>query len=455
MTPDEVPLPHSAEAERAVLGSLLIDPAAIFKVNDSLRSGDFYVERHGWIYEAMCHLASRRVEVDFVTLCDELDRKNRLAELGGAAYLTGLLGDTPTALNVEFYAEIVERSARDRRLVYVGGQIAALGYDEGMDSNEKEAKAQQWILDATGRSAGSLVSIEEVGSRYYDHVGEMSRRKAEVLGLKTGFPTLDRMLSGLQKGRLYIIAGRPGMGKTSLALSVAMTVASAGGKVGVFSLEMSDLQLMNRWVAAATGIDSQRLMVGKLKDEEWKPFTNAVEEISQRPIYIDDNPILGITSLRSKAKRIYLQHGLDLAIIDYLQLMEPDMASGSSRTREREVALISRGGKVLAKELGIPVMMVCQLNRSVESRSDKHPVLSDLRGSGGLEQDADGVIFVYRDDYYDKESPLKGIAEIDVAKQRDGPTGRVPLLFTKETSLFREAVLEIIDLNIGKGYSAV
>jgi replicative DNA helicase len=445
--PDEI-APHNVEAEKAVLGALQIDPGTIHLVKDFLRSSDFYIERHQWIYEAVCTLTEGRTAVDQVTLCDELERKERLAELGGAAYLTAVVNATPTSLNIEHYAHIVERTARDRMLISAGLEIAELGRDEATDPDEKEARAQQILLDGTSRGSSSIVAIRDVGSRYYDHVAEMRERGAELLGPSTGIPTLDKMLKGLQPSRQYVLAGRPGMGKTGLALGIAMNVAEAGGHVGVFSLEMNDLQLFNRWVAAATDIDSQRLMTGQLRDDEWAPFTHAVEAISQRPIYIDDSPMLGISALRSKAKRIYLQHGLNLVVVDYLQLMDGEN-DGRRENREREISRISWGTKVLARELEIPVLVVCQLNRGVEQRKDKHPMLSDLRESGSLEQNADGVILIYRDEYYNPNTEYPNIAELDVAKQRDGPTGRIPLLFKKETVTFREAKLIREDLNAG------
>jgi replicative DNA helicase len=246
----EIIAPHNVEAERAVLGALQVDPSTLYLVRDFLRSGDFYVERHQWIYEAMCVLVDGHSAVDQVTLCDELERHERLAELGGAAYLTKLVNATPTALNVEHYAHIVERTARSRMLMYAGQEIVRLGLEDELDPDEKEAKAQQILLDKTGRGGSSIVTARDVGGRYYDHVKTMHERGAELLGLATGIPTLDKMLRGLQSGRQYVLAGRPGMGKTGLALGIAMKVAEEDGCVAVFSLEMSDLQLFNRWVAA-------------------------------------------------------------------------------------------------------------------------------------------------------------------------------------------------------------
>lgn len=436
VVPDKM-VPHNVEAEQAVLGALLIDPDAIFKVNTFVRAADFYVERHQWIYDAMLALHERREVIDFVTLCDELARREQLAELGGAAYITALINATPTALNVEYYGHIVERTSILRRLIGAAGEIAALAYEDTDDVDDVVDRAEQILFGVSQRRiARDVMPIRDVISEYYDRIDYLYQHKGETIGVPTGFHNIDKLLGGLQKSDLIIVAARPGMGKTSLMLSIALNAARKyNQRVAIFSLEMSAEQLVQRLISSETGIDSQRLRIGNLRDDEWPIFTQATGALSETMIFIDDTPSISSMQVRTKARRLYAEYGLDLLIIDYLQLMQSDRRS---ENRVQEISFLSRSLKGLARELNIPVMVASQLSRAVEQRNDKHPMLSDLRESGSIEQDADIVAFIYREDYYSPESEQANIAEVIVSKHRNGPTGMVPLFFKKELAQFTE-----------------
>jgi len=436
VVPDKM-VPHNVEAEQAVLGSLLLDPDAIFRVNTFLLGADFYVEKHRWIYESILALHERREAVDLVTLCDELERRGQLAELGGAAYITALLNATPTALNVEHYGRIVERTSTLRRLIGAAGEIAALAYEDTDDVDETVDRAEQILFGVSQRRiARDMMPIRDIVSDYYDRIDYLYQHKDETIGVPTGFRNIDKLLGGMQRSDLIIVAARPGMGKTSLMLSMALNAARKyGQRVAIFSLEMSAEQLVQRLISAETGIDSQRLRIGNLHDDEWPVFTQATGALSDTMIFIDDTPSISAMQVRTKARRLYAEYGLDLLIVDYLQLMQSDRRS---ENRVQEISFLSRSLKGLARELHIPVVVASQLSRAVEQRNDKHPMLSDLRESGSIEQDADIVMFIYRDEYYNQETDQPNIAEIVVAKHRNGPTGMVPLFFKKELAQFLE-----------------
>jgi replicative DNA helicase len=433
--PDKM-MPHNVEAEEAVLGSLLIDPDAIFKVATYLMPADFFIERNGWVYEAILALHDRREAVDFVTLCDDLERHDRLQEIGGAAYITHLINVVPTSIHVEYYGHIVERAAIRRRLIRAATQIAALAYEEGDDVDEAVDRAEQILFGVSQRRlARDLIPIRQVISEYYDRIDYLYRHGDEFIGVPTGFPRIDRLLGGLQRSDLIIVAGRPAMGKTSLALNIAHSAAVKNQRVAIFSLEMSNEQLVQRLIASETGISSHRLRTGKLKEDEWDKFAQATGILSDQHIFIDDTPSISAMQMRTKCRRLHAEHGLDLIIVDYLQLMQGDRRS---ENRVQEISYISRMLKGLARELNVPVMAASQLSRAVEQRGDKHPMLSDLRESGSIEQDADIVMFIYREEVYEPETPMKNIAEIIVSKHRHGPTGTVELYFEKELTRFRE-----------------
>ena len=428
-------LPQNIEAEEAVLGSLLIDPDAIIRVATFLQPDDFYVQRNGWIYDAIRDLHERREPADLVTLTDELDRREQLAEIGGPAHLTGLINATPTSIHVEYYARIVERTAILRRLIDAAGQIAKLAYQDVDEVDEVVDQAESIIFGVSEkRVARELVPIRQVLDEFYDRIEYLSAHQGEMIGIPTGLADLDKLLGGFQRSDLVIIAGRPGMGKTSLALSIALQAARKWDKrVGIFSLEMSNEQVVQRLVSAETGIDSQRLRLGVIHEDEWPVFVQATSLLSDTQIFIDDTPAISAMEMRTKARRIHAEYGLDLLIVDYLQLMRGDFRS---ENRVQEISFISRSLKGLARELNIPVVALSQLSRAVESRHDKRPMLSDLRESGSIEQDADVVMFVYRDELYDPDTEFPNIAEIRVSKHRSGPTGIFSVFFKKELAQF-------------------
>jgi replicative DNA helicase len=378
-------MPHNVEAEEAVLGSLLIDPDAIFKVAAYLTPADFYIERNGWVYEAILALYDRREAVDFITLCDELERHDRLEEAGGAAYVTQLINVVPTSIHVEYYGHIVEHAAVRRRLIRAATEIAALAYKEAEDIDQVVDRAEQVLFGVSQRRlTRDLVPIRQVISEYYDRIDYLYRHGDEFIGVPTGFPHIDRLLGGLQKSDLVIVAGRPAMGKTSLALNIAHNAALKNQRVAIFSLEMSNEQLVQRLIASETGISSHRLRTGKLKENEWDKFAQATGILSDQHIFIDDTPSISAMQMRTKSRRLHAEHGLDLIIVDYLQLMQGDRRS---ENRVQEISYISRMLKSLARELNVPVMAASQLSRAVEQRHDKRPLLSDLRESGCLSGD--------------------------------------------------------------------
>ena len=435
-TPDKM-IPHNVEAEEAVLGSLLIDPEALFRVSPFLKGEDFYIQKNVWIYEAIFTLHERREPIDFVTLCDELERQEQLAEIGGAAYITRLINAVPSAIHVEAYGHIVEQAAIRRRLISAASQIAQLSYQEAEDIDQTIDQAEQALFNVSQRRiTRDLAPIQEIIRRYYDRIEYLYAHQGEPLGVPTGFVDIDRLLGGLQRSDFILIAARPSVGKTSLCLSIARNAARHGQHVAIFSLEMSGEQVVQRIVATETGIDSQRLRLGDLREEEWPLFVQATGKLSDLPLFVDDTPSISALQLRTKARRLHAEHGLDLIIVDYLQLMTGDVRS---ENRVQEVSYISRALKGLARELDLPLVAASQLSRAVEQRSDKRPVLADLRESGSLEQDADVVMFIYRDELYHPETEKQHIADILVRKHRNGPTGVVQLFFREHLAQFLDA----------------
>ncbi len=435
--PDKM-APHNVEAEEAVLGSLLIDPEAIFRVSPFLRPDDFYIVKNGWIYEAILSLHERRQPADFVTVCDELENRGQLEEVGGPAYITYLINAVPTSIHVEAYAHIVERTAIRRRLISAASQIASFAYQEDQNVDEVIDRAESVLFSVSQRRASrDLVPIRQVVADYYDRIAYLYEHRGEPLGVPTGFIDLDRLLGGLQRSDLVIIAARPGVGKTSLMLAIALAAARKyKQKVAIFSLEMSSEQLVQRLMSSETGIDSQRLRLGDLHEDEWPTFVEAAGRLSDTMLFIDDTPGLSAMQLRTKARRLHAEYGLDLIMVDYLQLMSGDFRS---ENRVQEISYISRSLKGLARELNVPLVAASQLSRAVEQRHDKRPILSDLRESGSIEQDADVVMFIYRDEMYNPDTELKNIADIIVAKHRHGPTGTVQLFFRKQLAQFLDA----------------
>ena len=430
--------PQNTEAEEAVLGSILIDPDAIIRIATVLRPEDFYREKHGWVYDTALALHERREPIDFLTVCDELERRGQLDEVGGTAFITTLVNTVPTSIHAEHYARIVERAATRRRLIEAAGSIAGLAYQEADDVEEVVDRAEQILFGVSERRISrELVPIRQVLSEYYDRIEYLTRHQGEMLGVPTGFSDIDKLLGGLQKSDMIILAARPSVGKTSLALSFAHNAAKKyRQRVAFFSLEMSNEQVVQRLISAETGIDSQRLRRGNLNQDEWSRFMKAYNDLSETLIFIDDTPGVSALELRTKARRLHAEVGIDLIVVDYLQLMRGDYRS---ENRVQEISSISRALKGLARELNVPVLAISQLSRGVESRTDKKPILSDLRESGALEQDADVVVFIYRDEMYNENTERPNIADVIVAKHRNGPTGTVALYFRKELAQFLEA----------------
>lgn len=442
-------IPANIDAERAVLGALLIDPDAVIKIASFLRTEDFYRERHGWIYRALIALHERREPADFVTLVDELERQEQLEEIGGPAYITELINSTPTAIYVDYYARIVERTAILRRLIGAAGKIAELAYDEANDVDEVVDRAEQIIFGISeSRIHRDLTPIATIMANVVDQIDFLARNQDTLMGVPTGFIMLDKMLGGFQKSDLIIVAGRPGMGKSSLGLSIAQNAAKRyEARVAVFSLEMSNEQLVQRMLSVESAIDSHRLRLGQVYEEEWPILMEAANTLAASKIFIDDTPGATVMDIRTKARRLYAEHGMDLIIIDYMQLMSGGGTPGRGENRQQEISYISRSLKELARELNVPVVALSQLSRAVESRSDKRPMLSDLRESGSIEQDADVVLFVYREDYYVEDTDRQNIADIIIAKHRHGSTGTVSLFFRKELTQFRDLEIQREELD--------
>ena len=444
-TPIERMPPHSIDAEEAVLGSILIDPEAIFRVSAFLKRDDFYIVKNQWVWDACMALHERREPIDPVTLGRELEGRGQLAEVGGLAYIQQLVNVVPTAIHAEGYGRIVERTALRRRLLAAASEIAQLAYDESEDIDETIDAAEQALFGVSQRRISrDMRPIADVIRDYYDRIEYLYEHRGEPLGIPTGFVDLDKLLGGLQRSDLIIVAARPGVGKTSLMLNMALSAARRfHQRVAIFSLEMSNEQIVQRLISGETGIDSQRLRLGTLEEEEWPLFVQATSALSETLIFVDDTPSISALQLRTKARRLHAEHGLDLIIIDYLQLMTGD---NRSENRVQEISYLSRSLKGLARELNVPVLVASQLSRAVEQRSDKRPVLSDLRESGSIEQDADIVMFIYRDDVYDEDSERRNVAEVIVAKHRNGPTGTVELYFQKNLTQFRNALKRDIAL---------
>lgn len=382
-------IPASLEAERAVLGSLLIDPDAIIKVSNFLRSADFFRERHIWIYDVMLSLHERHEPLDFVTVQDELERREQLQEVGGPAYLTELASSTPTSINVDFYARIVERTALLRRLISTATEIATMAYDESNDVDEVIDRAESLIFGVSeARIHRDLQPLRAIMGQVVDRIDFLTRNQDTLMGVPTGFRDLDRLLGGMQKSDLIILAARPAMGKTSLALNVALNSAlNYRARVAIFSLEMSGDQLAQRLLSMRTGIDSHRLRLGQVYEDEWEILLGEANLLANTSIYIDDTPAAAVNEIRTKCRRLYSEYGLDLVMIDYMQLMSGQGGGRGGENRQQEISYISRSLKALARELNVPVIALSQLSRAVESRSDKRPMLSDLRESGCLAGD--------------------------------------------------------------------
>jgi replicative DNA helicase len=429
--------PQAVEAEQSVLGSILIDADAILRVADFLRPVDFYRAQHSDVYEAMLALHGQREPIDLVTLGDELRRRDKLDAIGGPAYLTSLMNVVPTAVHAEHYGRIVERKAVLRNLIGAAGKIAAVGYEEANDAEVAIDRAESILFEISQRRTdGGFESLSILLGQAYDRLEYLHEHRGQILGVPTGLSQLDALLGGLQPSDLIILAARPSVGKTSMALNIAQHAAvREGKKVAVFSLEMSREQLALRLLSSETGINPRPLQTGFVDETDWSKIAMAMNDMATAPMWIDDSPALSVMELRTKARRLEAeQHGLDLVIVDYLQLMQASTSNRDSN-RVQEVSEISRGLKQLARELKVPVVALSQLSRGVEQRGTAEPRLSDLRESGSIEQDSDVVIFLYRDGEQNPEAEVE-LVKAKVAKHRNGPIGEVPLQFRKANTRF-------------------
>ena len=443
MIEERVP-PQNIEAEQAVLGAMLIDKEAIAKASEILTSTDFYREAHRVIFNAMLELYNKNEAVDMVTVTEILKRDNKLEDIGGLAYITSLANVVLTAANVKYHADIVAEKSVLRQLVRVSTEIAAMGYEANEDVGTLLDTAESRILEISNRKKkADFTPINDVLMESVQNIEKLINNKGGLTGLPSGFADLDKLTSGLHPSDFIILAARPSMGKTALALNIVQNVAlrahkRIGGEprsVAFFSLEMSKEQLVNRMLCAEAGIDSQRLRVGEMGDKDWDALWGACDSMSKAKIYIDDTAGITVMDMRSRARRLKAEHGLDLIVVDYLQLMQGSGKRNTSGDRQQEVSEISRSLKALARELDVPVLALSQLSRSVEARQVKRPMLSDLRESGSLEQDADIVAFLYREDYYNPETENKH-TELIIAKHRNGPVDTVNLFFHKQFTKF-------------------
>ena len=438
-------IPKSIEAEEALLGSLLIDPDVITHVANLVDPEDFYLARHGEIYGVIRELFDHGEPIDFVTVVEELDSRNKLDDVGGRTYIASLVNAVPTAINAYQYAQIVQEKSTLRQLISAAAEIARKAYDDSQEVREVVDEAEKLIFAiAERRLDQDLVAIQDVMPTVIEDIRALAERGEDVLGVPSGFTDLDKMLGGFQKSDLIILAARPGMGKTSFALNVALHAAKKHRmRVGIFSLEMSREQLVQRLLSQEAHINSHALRQGKIHGEEaWTRLMEAAATLQTCPIYIDDTAALTPFELRTKARRLYAEHGMDLLIVDYMQLMH---SGKRSENRVQEISYISRTMKQLARELHVPLIALSQLSRQVENRANKRPMLSDLRESGSIEQDADVVLFIYREGSNEEESEKHNIAQIIVAKHRHGPTGVVSLFFDENYTQFSDLAHQPLD----------
>ena len=429
-------LPHNLEAERSVLGAILIHNEAFNSAAEVLTPRDFYRDAHRRIFDKMIQLSERGHAIDFITLKDELSRAGELEEVGGPAYITALVDGLPHASNIEYYARIVREKSTLRNLIFASNKILATAYEAELEPNQILDEAEQAIFAiAEDRVRAGFTSMRQLAHASFETIERAHERKQLITGVPSGFADLDELTAGFQAGDLVIIAARPSMGKTALVLNIAQHVGTKTGRtVGIFSLEMSKEQLFIRMLTSEARIDSHRLRTGFLVESDWGRLSHALGTLSEAKVFIDDTPGIGVLEMRAKSRRLMAEHGLDVLIVDYIQLMQ---GRGRFENRTLELAGISRSLKMLAKELNVPIILLSQLSRAPEARADRRPMLSDLRESGALEQDADVVMLLFRPDYYPDVKPEdENLAEINVAKQRNGPTGLVRLAFLKSETRF-------------------
>jgi replicative DNA helicase len=431
-------LPHNLDAEKSVLGAILINNHAFNQAAEVIDAGDFFRDAHRRIFEKIVSLTDRSQPVDLVTLTDELDRSGELEEAGGPAYIAGLTDGVPRSANVEYYARIVKEKSTLRRLITSANEVLAKAYDAEADADTQLDEAERSIFQiAEGRMRSGFVPLGQLVDSSYQTLEKLSEQRGLVTGVPSGFHDLDEMTSGFQPADLVIVASRPSMGKTSLVMNMALNAANQGKSVGVFSLEMSKEQLFLRILTSEARVDAHRFRGGYLGEDDYDRIAGALSRLHDTRVFIDDTPSIGVLEMRAKSRRLKLEHGLDMLVIDYLQLMQ---GRGRFESRQQELASISRSIKILAKELGIPILALSQLSRASESRTDHRPQLSDLRESGALEQDADVVLFIYREEMYgapeERDPNKEGTAKIIIGKQRNGPIGDVDLAFLKQYTRF-------------------
>jgi len=428
--------PHSMEAEESVLGAVMLSPDAANEALERLHPDDFYRPGHQSIFEAVTRLYDGNQPIDAITVADMLRRSERLDRVGGVEYLTGLLERVPTTSNIAYYVRIVDEAASRRRLMRAGAEVGTLALQSDLPIDEVIDQAEARVFAVAERQVGDgLAPIGPMLQATLERIEDLGTRGADITGLPTGFRDLDKMLAGLQAANLVVIAARPSMGKSALALNIAENVAAAGNPAAIFTLEMSREEVVARLLSSMSSVDSSRLRTGQLGPDMWQKVVREASKLYQMPLYVDDSPDLTVTNIRAKCRRLKRHSGLGLVIVDYLQLMQ---GPSRSENRQQEIADISRSLKNLARELHVPVIAVSQLNRALEQRENKRPRLGDLRESGAIEQDADIVIFIYRDEYYSPDSPdARGVAEVNVAKHRSGATGNVMMTFAAEFTRFR------------------
>jgi replicative DNA helicase len=430
-TTGKVP-PQDLEAEMSLLGAVLLDEEALADVVNKIRPGDFYDPRHEKIFGAMLRLYEKSSPVDLLTLTNELKGAKQLDEVGGKAYVTELTNYVPTAAHAAAYADMIAAAASRRRLIKVGTSLAEMGYDSKQSIEDLLQQAEAGLYNINNLKKGELTSIEAILASTFDRIEELHRNPDKLRGVKTGYPDVDRLTAGLQKSDLIVLAARPAMGKSTFAQNLAYNIATKENKaVLFFSLEMSQDQLVERMLSEAAGVDNTGIRTGRLQGEDFTKISEAMGELAEAPIFFDDTPGMSVLEMRTKARRQAHKTPLGLVIVDYLQLMQGSSSRGSDN-RVQEVSEISRGLKLLARELDVPVLALSQLSRSVESRSPQIPMLSDLRESGSIEQDADVVMFLYREDYYDPDTERQHVTDLIIGKHRNGPTGKVELYFHPE-----------------------
>ena len=441
-------IPFSAEAEEAVLGAILLNPEVWVDIASFLQQDDFFLLRHRWIWEAMQRITERNESLDYLTVSEELSQLGHLEDIDGTASLVRLINNTPVSVHAEVYGRIVERAALRRRLLAAAETIQGVARDEKQNTDDVIKQTEESIFSAIeSREKRELVPISSIIEDYYRRIEYLIRHSDAPLGLPTGFRAIEQLLGGMQKSDLLIFAGRPGMGKTSFLLSVMLFVARQGGRVAFFTMEMDREQIVQRLASMETGITMQKLRLGQLSNNEQGRLVEAMDRLGELQIFVDDTPALNPLELRAKCRRMNFRTGVDLIIVDYMQLMNAGGAYENNRVQE--ISFISRSMKELARDLNIPLLSAAQLSRAVEQRQDKRPQLRDLRESGSIEQDADIVMFLYRDEVYNEATEIPGQADIIVAKHRNGPTGTVSLFFDKAVTRFRDVNARPVDLGAG------